>query len=112
MADLEGLGYVERVPDPDDGRAKIIRLTPHGAKALDAARREFDDIERRYAEAIGEERYAQFRSALEDLFELTRAEARTPAARDAALVSQPTQPTAPEVARASQQPALAARAIR
>ena len=44
----------------------------------------FDDIERRYAEAIGEERYAQFRSALEDLFELTRAEARTPAARDAA----------------------------
>ncbi len=84
VADLEGLGYVERVPDPDDGRAKIIRLTPHGAKALDAARCEFDDIERRYAEAIGEERYAQFRSALEDLFELTRAEARTPAARDAA----------------------------
>jgi DNA-binding MarR family transcriptional regulator len=26
--ELERLGYVERVPDPDDGRAKRVRLSP------------------------------------------------------------------------------------
>src|SRR3954454_3150865 len=30
VSDLEKLGYVERVADPDDGRAKIIRLTRRG----------------------------------------------------------------------------------
>jgi len=30
VAHLEGLGYVERVPDPKDRRAKIIKLTPRG----------------------------------------------------------------------------------
>ena len=29
-SDLEKRGYVERAPDPDDGRAKIIRLTERG----------------------------------------------------------------------------------
>ena len=31
--ELEGYGYVERVPDPLDGRAKIIRLTERGRDA-------------------------------------------------------------------------------
>src|SRR5438045_448708 len=29
-SELEARGYVERVPDPSDGRAKIIRLTEKG----------------------------------------------------------------------------------
>ena len=33
VCDLEAMGYVERVPDPLDGRAKIIRLTERGAEA-------------------------------------------------------------------------------
>ena len=33
VADLESLGFVERAPDPDDGRAKIIRLTAEGEAA-------------------------------------------------------------------------------
>src|SRR6202008_3886474 len=32
-SDLEQRGYVERVPDPSDGRAKIIRLTERGRAA-------------------------------------------------------------------------------
>src|SRR5512132_2209960 len=31
--ELERLGYVERVPDPSDRRAKIIKLTPSGVDA-------------------------------------------------------------------------------
>ncbi len=37
VTDLEGLGYAERVADPSDGRAKIIRLTARGAAAQRAA---------------------------------------------------------------------------
>ena len=35
---LERLGYVERRPDPQDGRASLLGLTPAGADALTAAR--------------------------------------------------------------------------
>lgn len=75
VADLERLGFVERVPDPADGRAKIIRLTEHGKAALDASEEIFADIEERFAEAIGRERYAQFRETLLDVHGLTQASA-------------------------------------
>ena len=46
VADLEQLGYLERVPDPGDGRAKIIRLSARGWEAQAAAAdRIFADIE-------------------------------------------------------------------
>lgn len=38
LAVLERSGYVERRPDPCDGRAALLRLTPHGAEALAATR--------------------------------------------------------------------------
>jgi DNA-binding MarR family transcriptional regulator len=68
--DLEGIGYVERVPDPRDGRAKIIRLTERGADAYEAALRIFADVERDWAQRLGAERVAILREVLE---EVTRA---------------------------------------
>ena len=38
LAVLERLGYVERRPDPLDGRAALLRLTEAGSDALAAAR--------------------------------------------------------------------------
>ena len=38
LAVLERAGYVERRPDPEDGRASLLRLTGSGAEALAAAR--------------------------------------------------------------------------
>jgi DNA-binding MarR family transcriptional regulator len=64
-SDLEQLGYLERVPDPDDGRAKIIRLTHRGLEAWLAGRRLIDDLERDWAERFGEERLATLREVLE-----------------------------------------------
>ena len=72
VADLEGLGYLERVPDPDDGRAKVIRLTELGWQAEQAALEIFADIERRWGEQVGEERVAVLREALERISELER----------------------------------------
>jgi DNA-binding MarR family transcriptional regulator len=37
--DLEGHGYVRRVPDPEDGRAKVVRLTAHGRRCAAESRR-------------------------------------------------------------------------
>ena len=44
VAELERLGYVERVPDPNDGRAKIIRLTTRGLDGCLTGRRLFAEI--------------------------------------------------------------------
>jgi DNA-binding MarR family transcriptional regulator len=64
-SDLEQRGYVERVPDPEDGRAKIIRLTEKGQEAQAVGRRLIDDLEREWAERYGEERVAALREVLE-----------------------------------------------
>ena len=45
---LEARGHAERVPNPDDGRSFLIRLTPAGQRLLDEARPVFRD----YAEAV------------------------------------------------------------
>jgi DNA-binding MarR family transcriptional regulator len=42
---LEDKGIVERTPDPDDGRASLIRFTAHGRKVMrDGFRRRFERI--------------------------------------------------------------------
>jgi DNA-binding MarR family transcriptional regulator len=64
-SDLEKRGYVERAPDPDDGRAKIIRLTERGHLAQTFGRGVVDEVERDWAERYGEERMAALRDALE-----------------------------------------------
>src|SRR5438876_6438605 len=45
---IERRGHAERVPNPDDGRSFLIRLTPEGRRLLDLARPAFRD----YAEAV------------------------------------------------------------
>ncbi|MGO9892071.1 MAG: MarR family winged helix-turn-helix transcriptional regulator [Solirubrobacteraceae bacterium] len=64
-SDLEQRGYVERVPDPSDGRAKIIRLTERGRDAQALGFDLIEEIEREWAERFGVERVAALREALE-----------------------------------------------
>src|SRR6478735_3643944 len=42
---LERAGYVERVPDPSDGRARLVRMTPRAEAVLPIARAEEERIE-------------------------------------------------------------------
>ncbi len=64
-SDLEQRGYIERVPDPGDGRAKIIRLTERGREAQALGRGLIDEIEHDWAERFGPDRVAALRDALE-----------------------------------------------
>ncbi len=64
-SDLEQRGYVERVPDPSDGRAKIIRLTERGRDAQALGIGLIDELEQEWAERFGADRVAALREALE-----------------------------------------------
>ena len=56
--DLVALGYVERIPDPDDSRAKLICLTDRGGEAQRIGFGLFAEVEQRWAERYGPERIA------------------------------------------------------
>jgi DNA-binding MarR family transcriptional regulator len=56
VSELEAIGYVERVPDPSDGRAKIIKLTERGQGAYELAYTIFAEIQKRWEKRYGAER--------------------------------------------------------
>jgi len=64
-SDLERRGYLERLPDPSDGRVKIIRLTERGREAQRIGRQLIEEIEREWAERYGEGEIAALRAMLE-----------------------------------------------
>lgn len=63
--DLAERGYVERVPDPADRRAKLIRLTERGTEAQAVGFGLFAEVEKRWAERYGADNVAQLRETLE-----------------------------------------------
>jgi DNA-binding MarR family transcriptional regulator len=65
--DLERLGYVERVPDPADGRAKLVCLTEHGVRAQQAAREIVAQIEHDWSQLLGRRDFAILRGLLQRL---------------------------------------------
>jgi DNA-binding MarR family transcriptional regulator len=65
--DLEALGYVERIPDPADRRAKLIRLTPRGRQVDETVRAVIQRLEEEWAARMGEENYQTLQRLLRDL---------------------------------------------
>ncbi|MGN6791931.1 MAG: MarR family winged helix-turn-helix transcriptional regulator [Streptosporangiaceae bacterium] len=63
--DMERRGYVEREPDPEDRRARLVRLSGRGERALANARRFHHDYERRLATACGPDAVSTLRAMLE-----------------------------------------------
>lgn len=63
--ELETMGVVERVPDPADGRAKLIRYRSiDGVPVLTQGMAVLEALERELADAIGAETVAQLHAAL------------------------------------------------
>jgi DNA-binding MarR family transcriptional regulator len=67
VADLEKKGYVERVEDPADGRARLVRLTKNGRRHVRDAGEITGEIEKAYALRLGNGRLETLRAILEDL---------------------------------------------
>lgn len=67
VAHLERHGYVERIPDPADRRAKLVRATPRGDEVYAIARRVVAEIEADWSLRLGKRKMAQLRALLEEL---------------------------------------------
>jgi DNA-binding MarR family transcriptional regulator len=65
--DLVKSGYVARVPDPGDKRAKLICLTEKGVSAQATGFGLFATIEAKWIDRYGEERMNQMRELLEEI---------------------------------------------
>jgi DNA-binding MarR family transcriptional regulator len=68
---LERAGYVERVPDPEDGRARLVRIAERGARSVEESRAIVTQVEAEWADHLGERRMVQLREILDDLREIT-----------------------------------------
>jgi len=66
---LEQHGYLLRVPDSVDGRARVIRLTPKGWRLQKTIYAEAASAQLRIEEILGPRRFAQLHSSLELLTE-------------------------------------------
>jgi DNA-binding MarR family transcriptional regulator len=67
VAHLERLGYVERVPDPSDRRAKLVRATPRGKQLYAIARDVVAEIEVEWTRSLGKNKLRHLRELLEEL---------------------------------------------
>lgn len=68
---LEREGLVERIPDPADGRARLIRFTQKGQAASEQAREVVMGVEQEWNDYLGPELAACLREALTRLREIT-----------------------------------------
>ncbi|KQV06862.1 MarR family winged helix-turn-helix transcriptional regulator [Leifsonia sp. Root112D2] len=68
---LERLGYVRRVPDPTDGRARLIVIEGRGQKALEVARATLDDILSEWKAYLGTRNFTLLHEILLQLREIT-----------------------------------------
>jgi DNA-binding MarR family transcriptional regulator len=69
VAYLEERGYVDRVPDPSDRRAKLVRTTDKGREVYAIVRELVPELEQRLVEIVGATRVRQLRRDLQTIQE-------------------------------------------
>jgi DNA-binding MarR family transcriptional regulator len=69
VAHLERHGYVERVADPGDRRAKLVRATARGREVYAIAREVIAEIEREWTALLGARNMRRLRELLQQLNE-------------------------------------------
>ncbi len=67
VAHLERHGYVERVPDPADRRAKLVRATGRGREVYAIARDAIAELEREWTGILGKGKMRDLSSLLAEL---------------------------------------------
>jgi DNA-binding MarR family transcriptional regulator len=73
---LERLGYVRRVPDPTDGRARLIVIEQRGRQAVDVAMATLDEILAEWKTYLGTRNFTLLHQILDQLREITDPYAR------------------------------------
>lgn len=65
MQNLEKKGYIERYPNPEDSRSKLVTLTEAGQKKNKKLRSFMDELETRLTEGLDSEESEELRRLLE-----------------------------------------------
>src|SRR5512138_2105315 len=68
LRSLEGLGYLSRSNAPDEGRARIVRLTKRGRAAYAKIHEILRDIEREWSAELGPKHFTQLKELLIRVF--------------------------------------------
>jgi DNA-binding MarR family transcriptional regulator len=68
---LERAGYVRRVPDPTDARARLVVIAERGLAAVEIARRTEAAVQAEWTRHLGARATAQLQAALTRLREIT-----------------------------------------
>ena len=68
---LERAGYVRREPDPDDARARLVRIAERGQAAVAVARKAEVTVEAEWTRHLGSTSASHLRRALTRLREIT-----------------------------------------
>ncbi len=74
---LEQCGYVERLPDPTDGRAQLVRLTPRGWEMTRTGRHLIRQMEDRWVALVGREQVEGLRQHLRTVLAALQHETRS-----------------------------------
>lgn len=69
--ELQAGGYVTRIPDPSDARARLVVLTDRGEKLCATAAAEVARVEADWRAHLGAKAYDELRAALVSLREIT-----------------------------------------
>lgn len=64
LNDLEEWGYIARLPDPDDGRGRLIVLTSRGHDLMSSIRQRHAELEAALETELGSDAFAQLKDAL------------------------------------------------
>jgi DNA-binding MarR family transcriptional regulator len=67
VAHLERHGYVERIPDPADRRAKLVRATARGEELYAIAREFVAEIDAEWTHRLGKAKMRHLKELLEEL---------------------------------------------
>ena len=68
---LERAGYVSRVPDPADARARLVRIADRGSRAIPVAAAAVAEVEAEWAAHLGDTATGELRAILTRLREIT-----------------------------------------
>src|SRR5262245_34966969 len=64
LRSLEGFGYVARSADPDEGRARMVRLTKRGHAAYAKIHEILREVEREWSDELGQKHFSELKELL------------------------------------------------
>jgi len=64
---MERQGYLEQIPDPDDTRAKVVKMTPRGEAVKTACVEVREELNQQIAHVIGEDEARRMEASLQKM---------------------------------------------